>query len=203
LIDDVVGVLDVYGVDRAHLFGWSMGGIITQLVALKYPERVITMTVMMSKPFALVNPDVPAVESEAFLSYFANSSTLDWADEAAVIDYTVEGWRLTSAGSKHPFDEISIWTMATEEVKRANNPLSANNHALLTGGDRYFNRLGEINIPTLIIHGTVDPMINYQNGVALAAEIPGATLLTLEGTAHELPRNDWNIIIDAITKHTR
>jgi pimeloyl-ACP methyl ester carboxylesterase len=180
-----------------------MGGMITQLVALKYPERVITMTLMMSKPFAPIkNSDVPTVESEEFLSHFARGSTLDWADEAAVIDYTVEGWRLTSAGSNHPFDEISIRAMATEEVKRANNLLSMYNHALLSGGDRYSNRLGEIHIPTLVIHGTADPMINYQNGVTLAKEIPDATLLTLEGTAHGLHRNDWDTIIDAIIKHT-
>ncbi|NJK56131.1 MAG: alpha/beta hydrolase [Pleurocapsa sp. SU_5_0] len=92
--------------------------------------------------------------------------------------------------------------MATEEVKRANNLPSMNNHALLSGGDHYYGRLGEINIPALVIHGTVDPMINYQNGVTLAKEIPDATLLTMEGTAHGLHRNDWDTIIDAIIKHT-
>jgi pimeloyl-ACP methyl ester carboxylesterase len=202
LTDDAVGVLDAYGVDRAHLVGLSMGGMIAQLVALKYPKRAITITLMMSKPFAPTSSAVPTIESEEFLSYFARGSTLDWADEAAVIDYTVEGWRLTSAGSNHPFDEISIRAMATEEVKRANNLLSANNHALLTGGDRYYGRLGEIHIPALVIHGTADTMVNYQNGVTLAQEIPDATLLTLEGTAHELHRNDWDTIIDAIIKHT-
>ncbi len=201
LANDAVGVLDAYGVDRAHLFGWSMGGMIAQLVALKYPSRAITMTLMMSKPFAPT--DIPSVENEEFLSYFATGSTLDWTNEAAVIDYTVEGWRLTSAGSKHPFDEMSIRELAKEDVKRANNLLSANNHALLSGGDRYSNRLGEINIPTLVIHGTADPMVNYQKGVTLAKEISDASLLTLEGTAHELHRNDWDTIIDAIIKHTR
>jgi pimeloyl-ACP methyl ester carboxylesterase len=201
LADDVVGVLDVYGVDRAHLVGWSMGGMIAQLVALKSPERVITMTLLMSKPFASANAAVPAIESEAFLSHFAKGATLDWTNAAAVIDYTVESWRLTSAGSQHPFDEMSIRALATEEVKRANN-LSSGNHALLSGGDRYANRLGAIHIPTLVIHGTADSMIPYQNGVTLAKDILGATLLTLEGTAHELHRDDWEKIIDAIIKHT-
>ena len=200
LTDDVIGVLDAYEVDRAHLFGWSMGGMITQLVGLKYPERAITITIMSSKPFAPT--DAPSVENEEFLSHFAKAAMLDWTNETAVIDYTVEGWRFTSAGSKHPFDEISIRELATEDVKRANNLPSANNHALLSGGDRYSNRLGEINIPTLVIHGTADPMVNYQNGVTLAKEIPDATLLTLEGTAHELHRNDWDTIIDAVIKHT-
>jgi pimeloyl-ACP methyl ester carboxylesterase len=204
LADDAVGVLDAYGVDRAHLVGLSMGGMVSQLVALKYPERAISMTLMMTKPFASVkDSDAPAVQSEEFLSYFATASTLDWADEAAAIDYLVEGWRLASAGSKHPFDEISIRAMATEEVKRANNLPSMNNHALLSGGDRYYGRLGEIHIPALVIHGTADPMINYQNGITLAKEIPDATLLTLEGTAHGLHRNDWDTIIDAIIKHTK
>jgi pimeloyl-ACP methyl ester carboxylesterase len=203
LTDDAVGVLDAYGVDRAHLVGLSMGGMIAQLVALKYPERAISMTIMMSKPFASTNSDVPTIENEEFLSYFATGTTLDWANEAVVIDYTVELWRLTSAGSKHPFDEVSIRALATEDVKRANNLPSMYNHALLSGGDRYYGRLGEIHIPALVIHGTADTMVKYQNGVTLAQEIPHATLLTLEGTAHELHRNDWDTIIDAIIKHTK
>lgn len=84
---------------------------------------------------------------------------------------------------------MSIRALATEEVKRANN-LSSGNHALLSGGDRYANRLWEIHIPTLVIHGTADSMIPYQNRVTLAQEIPNATLLTLEGKAHELHRDD-------------
>ncbi|MGL4617779.1 MAG: alpha/beta fold hydrolase [Chroococcidiopsis sp.] len=204
LTDDAVGVLDAYGVGRAHLVGLSMGGMIAQLVALKYPERAITLTIMMSTPFASSKEtDVPTVENKEFLAHFATGSKLDWADEAAVIDYTVESWRLTSAGSKHPFDEISIRALAAEDVKRANNMPSMMNHALLTGGDRYGDRLGEINIPALVIHGTADSMINYQRGVTLAEAIPDATLLTLEGTAHELHRDDWDTIIDAIIKHTR
>lgn len=201
LTDDAVGVLDAYGVDRAHLVGLSMGGIISQLVALKYPERAISMTIMMSKPFAPANSAVPAVENEEFLSHFAKGTTLDWTNEAAIIDYTLESWRLTSAGSKHPFDETSIRALAAADVKRGIN-LSSGNHALLSGGDRFYHRLGEIHIPTLVIHGTADSMVNYQNGVALAKEIPGATLLTLEGTAHELHRHDWDTIVDAIIKHT-
>lgn len=201
LTDDVVGILDTYGVDRAHLVGLSMGGMIAQLVALKYPERAITLTLMMSKPFASANAAIPAIESEAFLSHFAKGATLDWTNETDVIDYTVESWHLTSAGSKHPFDEKSIQALATEDVQRASN-LSSTNHAFLAGGDRYANRLGEIDIPTLVVHGTADSMIPYQNGVTLAQEILGATLLTLEGTAHELHRNDWDTIINAIIKHT-
>ncbi|WP_439341482.1 alpha/beta fold hydrolase [Vacuolonema iberomarrocanum] len=119
------------------------------------------------------------------------------------MDYTVELFRLTFTGSQHPFDETTVRALATEDVKRANNLPSANNHALLSGGDRYYNRLGEINISTLVIHGTADAIVNYQNGVTLAEEIPNTTLLTLEGTAHELHRNDWDTIIDAIIKHTR
>ncbi|KAM3089629.1 alpha/beta fold hydrolase [Phormidesmis sp. 146-35] len=204
LSDDAVGVLDAYGVDRAHLVGLSMGGMIAQLVALKYPERVITMTLMMSSPFApKQETDVPTIENKEFLAHFATGTTLDWADEAAAIDYTVESWRLTSAGSKHPFDEMSIRALATEDVKRANNLPSMMNHALLTGGDRYSGRLGEINIPALVIHGTADSMVNYQRGVTLAEELPDATLLTLEGTAHELHRDDWDTIIDAIINHTK
>jgi pimeloyl-ACP methyl ester carboxylesterase len=110
------------------------------------------------------------------------------ADEAAVINYINAGWCIT-AGSKHPFDEMSIRALAAEEVRRSNNLPSMRNHALLTVGDRYYDRLGEINVPALVIHSTEDPINHYQHGVTLAKAIPGATLLTLEGTGHELHQN--------------
>lgn len=79
---------------------------------------------------------------------------------------------------------------------------SMNNHAMLSGGESYLARTGEINVPALVIHGTEDPIILYEHGISLVNEIPGAVLLTLEGAGHELHYDDWDLIIDSISNHT-
>jgi pimeloyl-ACP methyl ester carboxylesterase len=76
------------------------------------------------------------------------------------------------------------------------------NHALLSGGERWFGRLGELRAPALVIHGTEDPVLPYAHGAALAKSLPHAALLTLKGTGHELHRNDWDAIIRAVEHHT-
>jgi pimeloyl-ACP methyl ester carboxylesterase len=76
------------------------------------------------------------------------------------------------------------------------------NHELVDGTPRWRERLGELRVPTLVIHGREDPFLPYPHGVALAREIPGARLITLEHAGHELPREDWDVVIPAILEHT-
>jgi pimeloyl-ACP methyl ester carboxylesterase len=76
------------------------------------------------------------------------------------------------------------------------------NHAFLGGGERWLGRLDEITAPALVIHGTEDPVLVYAHGVALAKALRGAELLTLEGTGHELHRDDWPKMLDDIERHT-
>ena len=104
-------------------------------------------------------------------------------------------------GSKHKFDKKRAYKQVENEIKRANNLLSMFNHSLLKGEDSYEGRLKEINIPTLVIHGTEDTVLSYEHGLALVNEIPHAVLLPLEGwvTIH---CDDWNHIINAILNHT-
>jgi pimeloyl-ACP methyl ester carboxylesterase len=126
---------------------------------------------------------------------------VDWEDEAAVIRYMAEGWRLLS-GSAHEFDEAAIYGIAEREARRASRLTSMFNHALLEGGEQWHGRIGQIRVPTLIIHGTEDPVLPFEHGVALAKTIPGAKHLPLEGTGHELHRADWPLIVRAILSHT-
>jgi pimeloyl-ACP methyl ester carboxylesterase len=140
-----------------------------------------------------MDPKVPA--------YHAQASTVDWSDREAVVEYSVGAWRLLS-GSAHPFDEETIRTLATQDFERTSNLLTPMNHALLSGGERWFGRLNEVRVPALVIHGTEDPVLPYAQGVALAEALPRAKLLTLKGTGHELHRNDWGTIIDAVERHT-
>jgi pimeloyl-ACP methyl ester carboxylesterase len=200
LADDGVGVLDAYGIERAHLIGMSLGGFLSQLVALKYPHRVLSLTLIASERLGPSDPDMPPMDPKV-AAYHAQATALDWTDKEAVVEYGVGAWRLL-AGSAHPFDEATVRALAVQDFERTNNLLTSMNHALLSGGERWFGRLSEVGVPALIIHGTEDPVLPYAHGVALAEALPQATLLTLKGTGHELHRNDWGTIIDAVAHHT-
>ena len=93
-------------------------------------------------------------------------------------------------------------TSAEADFDRTPNPLTAFNHAALGDADAWVARLSEVQIPALIIHGTEDPVLPYAHALALEAALQRSTLLTLEGTGHELHRNDWPLILDAIARHT-
>jgi pimeloyl-ACP methyl ester carboxylesterase len=199
MVDDAVGVLDAYGIGRAHLVGLSLGGIIAQLAAIRHPGRVLTITLLSSTPHGPEDPDLPPMD-EKFLAYYNRVASVDWSDEAAVVDFMVAGRKLL-AGSGHPFDEARAREIAAQEVGRARNVTASMNHGLIAS-ERWRERLREITAPTLVIHGTEDPVLPYGHGIALSREIPGARLLTLEGTGHEVHRADWDTIIDAILRHT-
>lgn len=104
-------------------------------------------------------------------------------------------------GSKHIFDEEKIRRLNEEEFDRASNLQSMENHGFIKGWGSYLSRTNEINAPTLVIHGTDDTIIPYEHGIHLSEVIPNAVLVTLEGTGHELHHNDWDEIINAISKH--
>lgn len=200
LADDAVHVLDQNGIESAHFIGMSLGGFLAQLVALKTPERVRTLTLIASERLADTDPGMPPMDP-AILDYHQRAGEMDWADRKAVVAYRIGAWRLLS-GSAHEFDEASIRVLAEAEFDRTPALLSTFNHASLAGGDEWFGRLDEISARTLIIHGTEDPVLPYAHGLALKAEIRNSTLLTLEGTGHELHREDWPVILRTVERHT-
>ncbi|MGG1658417.1 alpha/beta fold hydrolase [Brevibacillus sp. NRS-1366] len=202
MADDAVGVLDAYGIEVAHLVGMSLGGMIAQVAAIKHPQRVLTMTLIASGFFGSDDNtrNLPSMD-EKILAYHANGGALDWSDDEAVANYLVAGSRLL-CGSKHSFDEKRVYKQVTTEIKRANHLLSMFNHALLKGEDFYEGKVKDIDVPTLVIHGTEDTVLPYAHGLALAEEIPQASLMTLEGTGHEVHSDDWDRIIQGIFTHT-
>ena len=203
LADDVVRVLDGYGVRAAHLVGMSLGGFLAQLVALKFKGRVLTLTLIASERLAAADADLPGIDP-AVLDYHARAAGLDWSDHAAVIEYQVGAWRLL-AGSAHPFDEPLIRSMAAADLQRTPNPLTAFNHAALSemaDVEPWLDRLDEIRVPALIIHGTEDRVLPYAHALALHDSLPKSRLLALHGTGHELPRGDWPVILAALVRHT-
>ncbi len=199
LVKDAVGVLDAYRIDRAHIAGASMGGMIAQLLGINHPGRVLSLTLIMSSPHGPEDPDLPPM-SEKVLTHFQSGGSVDWSNEAAVIDSRVATMRVLG-GSERTFDEQRARRLVRRETKRAINLASMNNHALMTS-ERWRERLGKIKARTLVIHGTDDPVLPYGHGKALSKEIPGASLLTLEGGGHELHPDDCETIIRTMLRHT-
>jgi len=202
MAEDAVGVLDAYRIDCAHIVGMSLGGMIAQVIAIRHPQRVLTLTLIASSLFGSEDNtrNLPPMD-EKILAYHANGGTLDWSDDEAVANYLVAGSRLL-CGSNHLFDEKRVYKQVTTEIKRANHLLSLFNHALLKGEAFYEGKIKDITVPTLVIHGTEDTILPYPHGLALVDEIPGSSLLTLEGTGHEIHPDDWERIIHAIATHT-
>lgn len=200
LVADAGGVLDALEVARAHVVGISMGGAIAQLLALDHPDRVVSLTLVATSPAGPGDPDLPGMSDEASARFMLDDP--DWSDRAAVIDYMA---RISEAcaGRSRPFDEAGARRLATRVLDRTVSIASSmKNHHVLGGGDRWRERLGEVSAPTLVIHGTEDPVLPYEHGLALASEIPGAALLTLEGTGHELPSAVWDEVVPAVLDHT-
>ncbi|MGW9019654.1 alpha/beta fold hydrolase [Priestia megaterium] len=202
MANDAVGVLEAYHIDEAHIVGMSLGGMIAQIVALKHPQRVLSITMIASGIFGSDdnNRNLPPMD-EKILAYHANGATLNWSDEESVANYLVAGSALL-CGSKNKFDEKRVYKQVEKEIKRANNLLSMFNHGLLKGDDFYEGKLKGINIPALVIHGTEDTVLPYEHALALVDEIENASLLTLEGSGHEIHFDDWDPIINAISNHT-
>ncbi len=202
LVEDAVGVFGALGVPTAHLVGISMGGAIAQLAALDHPDRVASLT-LISTSAGPGDPDLPAV-SERLRAYFASPPPEpDWSDRAAVVEYVVEDAR-AYAGTTRPFDEEPWRVLAGRDFDRSPDVASSlMNHTLAEGSPGWRDRLGELAMPTLVLHGTEDPLFPFEHGVALANEIPGARLLSLEQTGHELPRATWDVVVPAIVEITQ
>jgi pimeloyl-ACP methyl ester carboxylesterase len=205
LLADAVGLLDALCIGRAHVVGISMGGGIAQELALEHADRVATLT-LMSATFAVPrDPDKPALPpmSEELASSFAEPATdPDWSDREAVIDHVVNGLRAFSGSL--PFEEERKRALVGRVFDRTINIASSmKNHWILDQGDPVSGRLADLRVPTLVLHGTEDPLFPLEHGKALTDEIPGARLLPLEGVGHELPpRSLWSTVVPAILEHT-
>lgn len=200
LADDVIEVLNGYNIDSAHLIGMSLGGFLSQLIAIKYPGYVKSLTLIASERLAESDPNMPAMDPK-ILEYHKKAESLDWSDKQAVVEYQVGAWRLLS-GSAHPFNKEDIQKIAEMDFDRSPNLLSSFNHASLAGGDQWVGRLHDIKQPALIVHGTEDNVLPYEHGLALNTELLHSKLLTLKCSGHELHRDDWPVIIREIIDHT-
>jgi pimeloyl-ACP methyl ester carboxylesterase len=199
LVGDAVGVLDEHGIERAHVVGMSMGGGIAQMVALEHPERVATLTAISTSKVGADDRQLPD-PSEEYMRHAAAWEELDWSDTAALADMLVRESRAL-AGTRHPFDEAAARALVTRDLARTTDPRRLANHAEIRD-ESSGRRAEDIAVPLLVIHGTADPLLPYEHGLALANAVPGATLVPIEGGGHELHERDWDQILDAIVRHT-
>jgi pimeloyl-ACP methyl ester carboxylesterase len=179
--------------------GVSAGGAFAQLLALEFAERVLSLTLISTSPATPGDRDLPP-PTGAF-GRFVSTTEVDWSHRESLIEYLVDYARLL-AGDRRPFDEEALRDLVRHDVERARDFRAAQNHDLLAEGEPPLKPLSSITAPTLVIHGTADPMFPVEHGEALAREIPGATLLRLPDAGHGVDRADWSTISRAILDHT-
>lgn len=191
---DTVSLMDALSIGSAHIVGASMGGMIAQEIAIGFPERVRSLTSIMS---TTGNPKIPSATREAAAILMAPPPVT----KEDYIQRFGQTWKVLRAGS-FPEDEALDPVRAERTHARGLNPAGAGRQlrAIVASGSRK-DRLGTVTAPTLVIHGTVDPLVRPEGGRDTAASIPGAKLMMIEGMGHALPIRMWPEIIDAIDRH--
>jgi pimeloyl-ACP methyl ester carboxylesterase len=196
LTADAIGILDAFGVSRAHLVGRSMAGSTVAMAALDHPERVASLTFVTATPG---DPDLSPM-SQGFIE--ATADTPDFDDAQAVIHFLVELMRAYTGGAR-PFDERHFRALAKNDVERTRDIASAmTNHFLIDFDSPRSGGLSDICTPTLVVHGDHDPVWPLDHGRALHQQIPGSEMLILRGVGHELPARVWPEFVAALLSHT-
>ncbi len=194
MAEDTIGLMDALGIKSAHLVGASMGGMIAQEIAISFPHRVRSLTSIMS---TTGNPRIPPPSAKvAALLMTPPPTTRD--EYIARFKLT---WKFLRVGH-FPEDEALDQSRAERCFERGLNPAGVGRQlrAVLASGSRK-TRLRSVKAPTLVIHGTLDPLVRPEGGKDTAASIPGAKLLMIEGMGHALTIPMWPEIIGAIESH--
>jgi len=196
LADDAVGVLDALRIPAAHIVGASMGGFIAQLVAINHPDRTLSLTSIMSGPGG---EDSVSPTPEASLVLMRNPGD----DRDAVIESRLEASRILG-GVNNPFDIETERGKIIRAFERSyyREGFGRQFVAILAARSR-IPALRNVKVPTLVIHGVDDPLVPLENGRLVAAAVPGARIIELEGTGHNLPQQHWAKVADAIAETAR
>ncbi|HEX5377693.1 MAG TPA: alpha/beta hydrolase [Phenylobacterium sp.] len=191
---DAMAVLDAAGVAKAHVAGVSMGGMISQLVAIEHPHRVLSLTSIMSASGAPGSLD-PRPEAGATLTTAPPDPA---ADYEAYVAHGVRNAQIIGSPA-YPWPEGALRERVIAEHARAFNPTgSARQMGAIRGDGDRTERLSRLNVPTVVLHGADDPLVQLAGGQATAAAIPGAELRVIPGMGHDLPPALFDIVADAI-----
>jgi pimeloyl-ACP methyl ester carboxylesterase len=180
---DAVSLMDELKIEKAHLIGASMGGMITQIIALDYPEKVLSITPIMTSP-GIQNESLSG-PTEGLLEAIKKSFIFNL--KGRVEDGVVEIYRQLT-GSRFPFNEQKFREKLKPIVEHGNNPFALHSVAIGASPDRT-SRLHEINVPALIIHGTEDAILPLDHGIAVADGIKNSKSMIMEGVGHEIPED--------------
>ena len=195
MADDAVGLLDALGITRAHVVGVSMGGMIAQVVAITHPERVLTLTSIMSTTGA-GDVEPPTPEALAVLTALPGETFEERLDQAMRT-------RRLLHGPRFDWDEKWQRERATASIERAFHPQGTQRQmqAILQSPPRV-DALRDVAVPTLVIHGTADPLVRFSGGESTAKAVPGSRFIAIEGMGHSLPPDVWDEVVAAILDHT-
>jgi pimeloyl-ACP methyl ester carboxylesterase len=196
MAEDSIGLLDALGIERAHVCGVSMGGMIAQIMAIRYPSRVWSLISMLS---STQDPNLPTANPEVTALLMAPRP--DKRD--AYVEHMVNVFRAL-AGPKIPIDEKLTRRLVERSYDRCYYPQGVVHHwaAVMASGNRT-KALKSISAPTLVIHGSDDPLIPVECGKATAEAVPGAELLIIEGLGHSIPREIRPRLMNAIVAHIK
>jgi pimeloyl-ACP methyl ester carboxylesterase len=199
MANDAAGLLDALKINRAHVVGRSMGGMIAQLLASEHPARVLSLVSMMS---STGNPDLPPASPEV-MALMTSPAPHPLQDEPGYLAHCV-ALSQAIAGRGYPFDESAQRDQALLEAKRAYNPTGFLRQiaAIAATGDLRLH-LATITAPTLVLHGADDPLVPVEAGKDTAAHIQRAELLIVEGMGHELPPALFDHVVGAIADNAR
>ncbi|WP_143261738.1 alpha/beta fold hydrolase [Allokutzneria sp. NRRL B-24872] len=203
---DAFGVLDALGIEAAHVVGVSMGGMVAQEMAIERPARVLSLTSWMS------SPDTP------------DPSTMDWrvlpgrrAEMAPLVAEMADGLPATreervefmvrlaraATGGGADFDEVAVRQFIERDIDRADGRDATTNHSLAAASSRErWDLLRGLTIPTLVVHGTEDPIIPFVHAEEMVRLVPNARLLPLPGVGHDMPRERQDLVAKEILAHT-
>lgn len=194
MADDAAGLLDALGIGSAHVVGASMGGMIAQSIAIRHPEKVRTLTSIMS---TTGDRSVGMPHEEAMALLVGPVPT----DLEGVIEAAKKGWTVTGSPG-YPFDEERMRANVSAAFNRAFHPEGTARQlvAILASPDRT-PELRKLTMPTLVIHGDADTLVDPSGGRATADAVPGASLWMLEGVGHDLPVALHEELADRLASH--
>ena len=194
MAQDAVGLLDALEIGAAHVVGASMGGMIAQVIAIHHPDRVLSLVSIMS---TTGNRRVGRPQPRLALRMLRKAAR----DRDAYIADHIDTYRLIGS-AQFDFEEDRKRERASRLFERGVHPAGSARQlaAIVTAPDRT-RLLNKVNAPTTVIHGDADPLVDISGGRATAEAIPGAELLVLPGMGHDLPRELWPQIIEAIAQN--
>ena len=196
---DAIGLLDGLAIDRVHVVGRSMGGMIAQIMASEHPERVLSLTSIMS---STGNPTLPQAAPDV-MAMMMRPTPDPFTDEAGFLSHS-SAFARRIAGTGHPFDDEAHRCLVLEEVGRAYDPGGSGRQiaAMAVTGDRRA-RLATITAPTLVIHGADDPLFLPACGRDTSASIPNADFMLIDGMGHDLPPALYQKVGETIDRTAR